>query len=73
MEVLAERLRAALNKRGLSQRKFAAMLGVEQTTFCAYCNARRTPSVEMLVRISELLDVPTDYLLGRTDNFEGEK
>ena len=70
MEIFSERFKIVLEKRGLSQRKFAGILGVEQTTVNSYCTGNCVPSVAMLLRISELLDVSTDYLLGRAGNFE---
>ena len=69
MEGFDKRLQAILNSKKISQRKFSTMLGVEQTTVCAYCNGRRMPSAEVVARISELLDVSTDYLLGRKETF----
>jgi len=69
MEIFSTRLKAVLEKRGFSQRKFASVLDVDQTAVCKLCNGQRLPSVTMLLRICEFLDVSADYLLGLTDEF----
>lgn len=69
VEIFAQRLQSVLDKHDISQNKFATMLGVQQPTVWQYCNGKRMPSAVMVARISELLDVSTDYLLGRTDKF----
>ncbi len=52
---------------GWSQVELAKRLGVVKQTVSNWENDNIQPSVEMLVRISKVLNVPTDYLLGLND------
>ena len=54
-------LRAAL---GWSQVQLAKRLGVAKQTVSNWENDNIQPSIEMLVRLSKLFGVTTDYLLG---------
>ncbi len=54
-----------LNK--LTQRDVAAHLGIAQSSYIRYENGKAEPTLENLVKIADLFDVSTDYLLGRKD------
>lgn len=54
-------LRTAL---GWSQVELAKRLGVAKQTVSNWENENIQPSIEMLVRLSRLFNVSTDYLLG---------
>ena len=49
---------------GWSQVEMARKLGVAKQTVSNWENENIQPSIEMLVRLSKLLGVSTDYLLG---------
>ena len=53
---------------GHTQAKMAEMIGCLQTTYQRYESGDRTPSYDVLLRISDVFDVSVDYLLGKTDN-----
>jgi len=48
----------------LTQTQVADYVGVSRSVISAYENDTRYPSYEMLIRLSVLLGVSTDYLLG---------
>lgn len=62
-----ERLKEQRAKLRLSQREVANILEVSPSVISAYESGERTPSVEILLRLSDLYQCSTDYLLGRTD------
>ena len=64
---LPERLKDMRAKLKLSQREVANILDVSPSVISAYEAGERTPSVEILLRLADLYQCNTDYLLGRTD------
>lgn len=54
--------------KGLAQKEVAATLSVSQPTVSAWEAGTKAPNIKNLQRLSELLDVSTDYLLGNTDH-----
>ena len=57
--------RAALN---LSKSELARRIGVRHVQIVEYEKGRKTPSVDTLVALAEVLDVSVDYLLGLSDH-----
>ncbi len=70
---LAERLKGLRAKLKLSQREVANILEVSPSVISAYESGERTPSVEVLLRLSNLYQCSTDYLLGRTEETPATK
>lgn len=63
-----DRLRTARSSGGFkSQKDMAAALGVERTRYVGWENGVNRPSIDMLVKICELLNVSADYLLGLSE------
>lgn len=60
------RLRVLLSDRNISQKNFAAEIGIAASTAGNYVNGVREPDYETLKRIAQYFQVSTDYLLGRT-------
>ena len=58
---MGERIKRVRLYRQLQQQELAAKIGCESTYLSALENDRKTPSLEMLGRISKQLDVPIDY------------
>lgn len=54
-------------KRGLSQKEVAEKIGVAKSTYSLYESGNREPNVETIKKISEILDVSADTLLGLED------
>lgn len=61
------RLRALRLKRGFTQQNMADMLCVSLNGYQKYEQAERSPSLNTLVQIADILKVPIDFLLGRDD------
>lgn len=62
-----KRLRALRMKRKYTQQNMADMLQVSLNTYQKYEQSERSPSLRCLVRMADILNVPTDYLLCRDD------
>lgn len=59
-----ENLKAAREKRGLSQKEVAESIGVAKSTYSLYESGNREPNVQTIKKISDLLSVSADDLLG---------
>lgn len=64
---LPEKIKKLRVKNGFSQREVAKYLDVSPSIISGYETGERTPSVEMLLSLSNLYQCSTDYLLGRED------
>lgn len=53
--------------RGWKQQDVASQLGIDRTTYAKYESGASEPNFDMLIKLTELFDVPTDYLLGKTN------
>lgn len=60
---LGERLKQLRRERSWSQADLAAKVGGDAGQISRYENGRMTPSAEAVVKLAEVLDVSTDYLL----------
>ena len=67
----SETMSALRKERGASQRA-AAELGISQALLSHYENGAREPGLEFVCRACDYYGVTADYLLGRTDEPEGE-
>ena len=56
-------LREIRKKRGLNQQRVAMDLNITREALSHYENGRRDPSLSMLIRLSEYLNVSIDYLI----------
>lgn len=63
-----KRLRLLRMKNKFTQQNMADMLDVALITYQKYEQAERTPSFDSLIKIADIFNVPTDFLLGR-DNY----
>lgn len=63
--MFGERLRAARMHLGYTQRHMADYLGLSLNAYQKYEQGERYPSYELLVTISDYLEVYADWLLGR--------
>jgi transcriptional regulator with XRE-family HTH domain len=66
--MISERLRIARKKKKLTQEGLAKLLKTTKGTISNYENNYSSPSNEMLNDLADVLNVSTDYLLGRTDD-----
>lgn len=68
IKIFGERLRAAREQKGISQKSVAELLGVTRTQISDIENGKTGTSMARLVTLAEFYHVSTDYLLGITDD-----
>lgn len=61
-----KRLKELRELRGLTQKEMAEMLHIAPTTYRNYENTLREPGFTLLVKIAQVLNTSTDYLLGNS-------
>lgn len=61
------RLKELREKKGISQRELAKMLGFSQGTVGNWESGIRKPTYKTLYKIADLFNVSVDYLMGNTD------
>ena len=59
--------------KNLTQDELAQKINNSRSNIANYENGKNMPSVEVLQKLSELFDVSTDYLLGKSDKKNPEK
>ena len=69
--MFSERLKTSRKSIGKTQRDLAAYLGISERGYQNYEMGKREPSLEMLKQLADYFGVTTDYLLGRTDETNG--
>lgn len=65
---LGERLRNLRIEKHLRQDQVARLVNVEKSSISMYETGMRQPSYATLVRLADVFNVTTDYLLGRTSS-----
>lgn len=63
--MFCKKLRETRMKRKLTQQKIADSADITLRTYQKYEQGTREPSLDMLVKLADILNVPTDYLLCR--------
>lgn len=66
--MFAERLKTIRKQKGYTQVSLAEKLEVSKGTIAMWETGKRTPDFETLINLSDLFDVRTDYLLGKSDD-----
>lgn len=72
MKQMGERLRTLRESIGLSQTKFAEVIGSTQSSINRYENGQATPTVELLRKYADYFDVSMDYIFARCDEPQGK-
>lgn len=62
------RIRDLREDHDLSQRKIAGMLGLTQPQYFRYEQGYRDIPTDILIRLADIYQTSTDYILGRTNN-----
>ncbi len=65
MDIFRKRLYEERKSAGLTQCDMAQKLGIKQSSYIRYEHGTSEPSLSALVKIADIFDVSTDYLLGR--------
>lgn len=64
---IGTRIRKLINERGLKQNWVALTAGMSEGAFQRVLDNKNAPNAHNLARLSEVLGVSTDYLLGLKD------
>ena len=67
-EILSKRLKQCRKEKGYTQGQVAIYCDITEKTYQNYELMTREPKLEILIRISKVFNVSTDYLLGLTDS-----
>ncbi len=62
--MFSEKLKALRTAKKMSQKDLADKLGVAKSVVSFYESGDRSPSYDILIKISRIFNVTTDYLLG---------
>jgi transcriptional regulator with XRE-family HTH domain len=62
-----DNLKTARERKGLSQNEVAEKIGVAKSTYSLYESGNREPNVQTIKKISDVLSVSADTLLGLDD------
>lgn len=73
MSVLGDRLRAAREKKGLSQIEVFRRIKINNKTLSRYENGGTEPDIDTLKLLAELYDVSINYLTGFDEDERKEK
>ncbi len=63
--IIGNRIKKARISKGLSQEDLGKLIGVSKVSVCGYELGTRTPSLAILTKIINILDLNPNYLLGR--------
>ncbi len=69
MLLLSKRLKEARKAKGMTQENLGKEIGVTKVSICCYENGSRTPTLDTLIDLANVLSVEITYLLG-VDKFE---
>lgn len=65
--MFSKRLNLIRKSKGFTAQAMADLLGMALRSYQFYEGGKRSPSLDTLVKIADILDVPTDYLLCRDE------
>lgn len=68
MEYFGDKLKALRKAKKMTQLDLGNRVGVSKWAITSYEQGRTSPSVEILIKLCDILDVSSDYLLGISDN-----
>lgn len=63
MRYLGVKIERARKKLGLSQAELGQRVGVSQTAVCRWETGAKQPSLNNMLKLSKVLEIPMDYLL----------
>ncbi|MCM1438868.1 MAG: helix-turn-helix domain-containing protein [Roseburia sp.] len=69
MSIFARRLKELRLENGMTQQYLAGLLNIKQQSYIRYEYGTGEPSLETLIRLTEIFGVTSDYLLGISDEF----
>ena len=66
-DIFAERLKSLRKEKRFTSKEVAEYLGIGQRAYLYYESAVHYPDVPGLMKLADLFEVSTDYLLGRSE------
>ncbi len=72
IDTIVKRVSQKMLEKELSQSALAEKAGIAQPTLSLFLREKRSPSVDLLVRLAPILGVSVDYLVGNTDSSEAK-
>lgn len=63
--MIGKRVKELRMEKKMSQQELGNAIGVTKVSICGYENGSRLPNLEKLIKLAEILETTTDYLLGR--------
>lgn len=60
-----ENLRELRKENSLTQKQLASKVNIPETTYQAYEQGRTEPSIEVMIKLANVLECSVDYLIGR--------
>lgn len=68
---ISARIRAIRKEQKLTQREFADIFGISQSSYSAYENGSTIPTVEFLIKVAQKYNISMDYLTGLSISKKG--
>ena len=67
MSIFSERLKELRKKRGYTQAELAKYMNMRQGSYTKWETGMTEPRIESLIKLADILDTTTDFLLGKTN------
>ncbi len=67
MKIFSERLKELRKSANLTQQQMAEKLNIKQQSYARYEYGTGEPNLDTVVKLTEIFDVSSDYLLGISD------
>lgn len=62
--IIGQRVKESRLNKGYTQEALGLAVGVSKVSICGYESGKRTPSMDMFIKLAQVLEVSVDYLLG---------
>ncbi len=69
MNKFSQRLKELRRERGLTQQGIAGLLNIKQQSYIRYEYGTGEPSLNTLIKLTQIFEVTADYLLGISDDY----
>ncbi|HAQ39855.1 MAG TPA: XRE family transcriptional regulator [Clostridiales bacterium] len=63
-----EKIRYLRTKNNITSKELSKILDISESSISLYENGKRTPSIELIIKIANFFNVSTDFLLGVSNN-----
>ena len=70
MNKFAQRLKELRLEHGMTQQYIANLLNIKQQSYIRYEYGTGEPSLNTLMKLAQIFEVTTDYLLGISDDYK---